>query len=69
MADSDPSEPTPAVRPERLGAKALGDQLDASLAELRAMLGPAYDARLDTLETLIIQTIAAGWRERRTRPS
>ncbi len=68
MAETEPSEATPDSRPERLRAKALADQLDARLAELRAMLGPAYDRPLDDLEVLIIQTIAAGWSERRTRP-
>jgi hypothetical protein len=68
VAEIEPAEITPDLRPERLRVKALGDQLDARLAELRAMLGPAYDAPLDALEVLIIQTIAAGWSERRTRP-
>jgi len=68
VAEIEPTEATPDLRPERLRVKMLGDQLDARLADLRVILGPAYDAPLDALEALIIQTIAAGWAELRTRP-
>lgn len=68
MAETEPTEVTPDLRPEHLRTKALGDQLDARLVQLRAMLGPEYDAPLDDLEALIIQTIAAGWSELRPRP-
>jgi len=68
VTETEPAEATTDLRPERLRVKMLGDQLDARLAELRGMLGPAYDAPLDDLEALIIQTIAAGWAELRTRP-
>jgi hypothetical protein len=68
MAGTNPTGRMPDLRPERLRAKALGDELDARLAELRTMLGPGYDRRLDAIEKLIIQTIAAGWLELRTRP-